>query len=75
MVVKRTALLIRCTEDEARQIREKAKLERRTISGFVLHAVMSRITSQSRALETYYSQSQARMKSHTSARAAQQATS
>ena len=33
MTEKRTALLIHCSEEEARQIREAAHLERRTISG------------------------------------------
>jgi uncharacterized protein (DUF1778 family) len=44
----RTALLIRCTTEEARAIREAARRERRTLSGFVLNAVMNRITAQHR---------------------------
>jgi uncharacterized protein (DUF1778 family) len=44
----RAALLIRCTEDEAAAIRQAATQERRTVSGFVLHAVMNRITVQQR---------------------------
>lgn len=44
----RTALLIRCTEEEAKAIREAAKLQRRTVSAFVLHAVMNRISVQRR---------------------------
>ncbi len=44
----RTALLIRCTEEEADAIREAAKQQRRTVSAFVLHAVMSRISVQQR---------------------------
>jgi hypothetical protein len=44
----RTALLIRCTEEEARAIREAAKLQRRTVSSFVLRAVMNRISIQKR---------------------------
>jgi uncharacterized protein (DUF1778 family) len=59
MVAKRTALLIHCSDDEARQIREAAHRERRTISGYVLHAVMNRITSQAsqrKALEAAYPQ-------------------
>lgn len=47
----RTALLIRCTKEEATAIREAATLQRRTVSGFVLHAVMNRISVQ-RRLET-----------------------
>lgn len=43
---KRTALLIHCSDEEARQIREAARRERRTISGYVLHAVMNRLASQ-----------------------------
>jgi uncharacterized protein (DUF1778 family) len=39
----RTALLIYCTEQEADRIRAAAKRERRTISGFVMNAVMTRI--------------------------------
>ncbi len=44
----RTALLIRCTEQEAKAIREAASLQRRTVSGFVLLAVMNRISIQRR---------------------------
>ena len=40
----RTALLIRCTEEEATAIREAARRERRTVSAFVLNAVMNRIS-------------------------------
>jgi uncharacterized protein (DUF1778 family) len=43
---KRVALLIRCSSQEAEQIRRAAKRERRTISGYVMNAVMSRITNQ-----------------------------
>ena len=39
----RSALLIRCTVEEAHQIREAAERERRTVSGFVLNAVLNRI--------------------------------
>jgi uncharacterized protein (DUF1778 family) len=59
MAEKRTALLIHCAEEEARQIRQAARLERRTISGYVLHAVMSRIASQAtqrKALAAAYPQ-------------------
>lgn len=44
----RSALLIRCTAEEAEAIRKAAASERRTVSGFVLHAVMSRMTSRQR---------------------------
>ena len=46
MAHKRTALLLRCSTEEAGAIREAAKRERRTISGFLLNAAMSRITNQ-----------------------------
>lgn len=41
----RTALLIRCSREEAEMIRDAAKHERRTVSGYVLHAVMNRIAN------------------------------
>ncbi len=44
----RCALLIRCSKEEAAAIREAAKLERRTVSAFVLQAVMHRISVQQR---------------------------
>jgi uncharacterized protein (DUF1778 family) len=37
---ERTALLINCSETQARTIRERAELQRRTVSGYVLHIVM-----------------------------------
>lgn len=43
---KRTALLIRCTADEAERIRQAAQQERRTISGYVLNALMQRMAVQ-----------------------------
>src|SRR5579871_1479461 len=42
---KRTALLVRCTAEEAAAIRAAAIGERRTLSGFILHAVMNRLRS------------------------------
>jgi uncharacterized protein (DUF1778 family) len=42
----RTAVLVRCSLEEADAIRRAAKRERRSISGFVLNAVMNRIASQ-----------------------------
>jgi len=41
----RTALLVRCSEEEAQLIRSAAKHERRTLSGFILHTVISRINN------------------------------
>ena len=43
---ERTALLIRCTQQEADAIRAAARAERRTLSGFVLNALMERIPKQ-----------------------------
>jgi uncharacterized protein (DUF1778 family) len=42
----RTALLVRCTGEEAEAIRQAAHRERRTISGYILHAVLNRIANQ-----------------------------
>jgi hypothetical protein len=39
MATERTALLIHCSHEEAEKIREMAKHERRTLSGFVLHSL------------------------------------
>jgi uncharacterized protein (DUF1778 family) len=39
----RTALLVRCSEEEARFIREAAQREHRTLSGYILNIVMSRV--------------------------------
>jgi uncharacterized protein (DUF1778 family) len=48
MAKERTALLVRCSEEEATAIREAARRERRTISGFILNAVLNRIANQQR---------------------------
>jgi len=45
----RAALLILCSKDEAEKIRSAAKRERRTLSGYVLHAVLNRITHQEKS--------------------------
>ncbi len=47
----RTALLIHCSRQEAEQIRRAAKKERRTISGFVLNAVLSKFELEERLEE------------------------
>ena len=44
----RSAVLIRCTVKEAEAIRKAAKLERRTVSSYVLRAVMNRMNVQRR---------------------------
>ncbi len=46
MAKERTALLLRCSEEEAKAIREAAHRERRTISGFILNSVLNRIANQ-----------------------------
>lgn len=43
METERTALLIRCSREEAERIRNAARRERRTVSGYVLNAVLTRI--------------------------------
>jgi len=48
--VKKAALFVRCTEEEAEKIRRAAKAERRTVSGFVLNAVFNRIAPRERLL-------------------------
>jgi len=44
-------LLICCTREEAERIRTAAKRERRSISGFVMNAVMSRFSLEGRLQE------------------------
>jgi len=51
MAGKRTAILLRCSEEEAKDIREAARIEERTISGFILNAVRSRLEARKRILE------------------------
>ncbi len=41
--MEKTAILIRCTLEEADLIRKAAALERRTLSGYIINAVMNRI--------------------------------
>ncbi len=43
---KKTAILLRCTADEAEMIRRAAAFERRTLSGFILNAVMNRLRAR-----------------------------
>ncbi len=49
-MTKKTAILIRCTEEEAQQIRQAAAMERRTLSGYILNAVMNRIKIRSQMI-------------------------
>jgi uncharacterized protein (DUF1778 family) len=53
MTKQRTALLVRCSEEEAEAIREAAKRERRTISGFILNAVLNRIANQKKIEQSW----------------------
>ena len=46
MAIERATLLIRCTREEAEAIRHAAKREHRTISGYVLNAVMYRLARE-----------------------------
>ena len=55
MAKSRTALLVRCSEQEAEAIREAARRERRTISGFILNAVLNRIANQKRIEQAWRS--------------------
>ena len=48
--VKKAALFVRCTDEEAEKIRRTARAERRTVSGFVLNAVFNRIAARERLL-------------------------
>ena len=44
------ALFIRCSEEEADQIRRAAKQERRTLRGFILDIVLNRIAAREKLL-------------------------
>ncbi len=46
--MERTSRLIRCSKEEAEMIRRAARLERRTISGFILNAVSTRLQAHLR---------------------------
>jgi uncharacterized protein (DUF1778 family) len=48
--MKKAAVFVRCTEEEAERIRRTARAERRTLSGFVLNAVFNRIAMRDRLL-------------------------
>jgi uncharacterized protein (DUF1778 family) len=47
---QRTAILIRCTRAEAELIRRAARAQRRTISGFILNAIMTRLQARVRVV-------------------------
>ena len=50
MTTKKGALFIRCGEEEAERIRYAAKSERRTLSGYILNAVLNRIDAREKML-------------------------
>lgn len=58
--IKKAALFVRCTEEEAERIRRTAKMERRTVSGFVLNAVFSRLAMRDRLLAEQETQAKAK---------------
>jgi uncharacterized protein (DUF1778 family) len=45
---KRASIYVRCTPEEADKIRQAARAERRTISGYILNAALSRIELRNR---------------------------
>ena len=47
-MAKRTAFLVSCSTQEARTIREQAKLQRRTVSGYVFNIVMRAVAFDER---------------------------
>ena len=49
METERTALLVRCSREEAENIRAAAERERRTVSGYVLNVVFTRIAYSKQA--------------------------
>lgn len=49
----RTALLINCSVKEARTIREQARLQDRTVSGYILHIVMKTIEFENTLLKRF----------------------
>jgi uncharacterized protein (DUF1778 family) len=53
MAAKRTAILLRCSEEEAQDIRQAAQQEKRTISGFILNAVHNRLEARKRLRERF----------------------
>ncbi len=48
--LKTGTLLLRCTDEEAEGIRHAAKSEQRTLSGYILNAVLSRIDAKEKLL-------------------------
>ena len=48
----RTALLIRCSVEEADRVRQAARRQRRTLSGYVMQAVMNRLSAEEQIVKT-----------------------
>lgn len=48
---KRTALLIRCSVEEAEAVRAAARRQYRTLSGYVMHALNNRLEIEARLHE------------------------
>ena len=48
---KSAALFICCSDEDAEKIRIAAKAERRTVSGYILNAVISRIDAREKMLQ------------------------
>ena len=67
MTTNRTALILRCSRREAKVIRDTAKRERRTISGFILSAVMNHINAREKAQEMIINVSRASAKANAAA--------
>lgn len=51
MRVGRGAIIISCSEREARTIRQRAEVQHRNISGYILHILLRAITYEERLLE------------------------
>ena len=56
--LKTGTLFLRCTDEEAEQIRAAAKREHRTVSGYILHAVLNRIEAREQMLREAHNRAQ-----------------
>jgi uncharacterized protein (DUF1778 family) len=52
-VANRTAIFINCSQKEADKIRERAKLDHRSLSGYVLHIVMRAVEFEEQHLARF----------------------
>ena len=66
-MTNRTALLLRCSQQEADVIHDAAKRERRTISAFMLNAAMNHINAREKAQEMIINASRASAKANAAA--------